>query len=85
MHDHELGTVAERTILTPAERAVLVEQAQGMQVALAEFIKHCKEGTSGDAIKAYVPVAQANDYMTNIISTKIGQTLQQDHDEGREH
>lgn len=85
MHEHELGTVLERTILTPAERAVLVEQASAIDVLMDNFVKQCKEGSSADAIQVFISMTNSFEYITNIINTKIGQTIARDHDEGREH
>lgn len=85
MCDGDMGTVVERTVLTPAERAVLVEQAQAMQVGLRSFIEMCNAGRSPSAIQAYDQVAQANDYITSIINTKVMHTLERDHQEGRDH
>lgn len=83
--EFDIGTLAERVVLTPAERAVLVEQAETTKVNLDTFIAHCKEGTAGDAIKSFISVLRCSEYMNGLVNHKIGLVLQEDHDLGREH
>lgn len=80
-----IGTVADRVVLTPAERAVIVEQAEAARLNLDTVIQHCKDGTAGDVIKSYVAVVQANEYVTSILNTKIVKVIQEDHENGRGH
>ena len=63
--------VMDNITLTPAERALLVEQAESARVALDAFIAQCKEGTSSQVVRSYVPVAQAIDYASGVLTKKI--------------
>lgn len=71
------ATLADRVMLTPAERAMLIEQAERARVELDRFIYRCKHGTSGEALRAYVPATHAMDYASKIIGEKIRLTLLQ--------
>lgn len=79
MFDQE--SAVERIVLTPAERALMVEQAEAIKVALNTFITHCKDGTPAQVVKSYLPVVRANEYTTSIINTKVGHVYAQVHDE----
>jgi hypothetical protein len=73
--------VADRATFTPAERALCVEQAQTAILALEQVITQMKDGTSGDAIRAYTEVHRATEYLMNVINQSIARTMQTIHDE----
>lgn len=69
--------IVDNIVLTPAERALLVEQAETARVALDDFIERCKDGTAGQAVRAYVPVAAAIDYASQVLTKKIDQAVRE--------
>ena len=73
--------VMDNIVLTPAERALLVEQAETARVALEEFIQQCKGGTSGQVVRSYVPVAQAIDYASGVLTKKISTAVREGMDQ----
>lgn len=83
--EFNLGTVSERVVLTPAERAVLVEQAEAAKVALEQFQRQAREGTAGDTIRAFIPAIRAMEYGQNILNHKIAQVIVEDHERGKGH
>lgn len=83
MHDHTLDYVIDRVILTPAERALLVEQAEATKAELEVFITDCKTGTAPDALRRYQHCSAHHDYIANVLNTKISLIMAADHGESR--
>lgn len=74
--------VADKTTMTPAERALCVEQAETARLHLERFVDLCREGSTPDAIRAYLPAHQAMDYTQNILNEALRRTMQVMHGEG---
>lgn len=83
--DFDIGTVAERVVLTPAERAVLVEQAETMKVCLTDHITACKDGTPKKVVTTYAKFLQTGQYASDLLGHKVHAVLAADHEDGRDH
>lgn len=75
-------SVADSVVLTPAERAVMVEQLEALKVQTDVLMKHCKEGTAKDVTLAFSVLIGHTEYIANILNTKIGDAIRRIADEG---
>lgn len=71
-------SIAAQTPFTPAERAVLVEKAEGMKVGLNVFIGYCKTEDSQHVVESLIPVVQDYDDIRNLVAGKLTRTIVQD-------
>lgn len=85
MFGFDLGSVAERVTLTPAERAVLVEQAETLKADLDAHITACKDGTPKEVVSTYTKALQTVQYASELLGHKVQAVLMADHESGREH
>lgn len=80
MMDHHVAAMAERVVLTPAERAVVVEQCETARLHLEAVIKAAEDGASYDVIKGFTKSLRPLEYVQNILNTKIGDVFHEEHE-----
>jgi hypothetical protein len=80
----DIEEVLPRLILTPAERAVLVEQANTINAMIAEFTKACELDTGEAVGRAYLELARHAEYIGNLVTTKLQHTAIQIETERRQ-
>jgi hypothetical protein len=75
--------LAQRVVLSPAERAVLVEQLETLKVNLDAVVGHLKDGTVKDSLDAWSQCFPPWDYARDVISRKVSTALYEIHVEER--
>lgn len=73
--DNHNPRLIERITLTPAERALMVEQAETARVELAGFITACKGGTSLQVVERMAEVMKNCMYIAMILQFKIAEQM----------
>lgn len=68
-------TIAERTVFTPGERAVVVERAEAMGVDIEAFVLAAKQGTSTDLINALIKVQAEHEAIMELVGGKLRRTI----------
>ena len=69
-------TVIEAVRLTPAERAVLVEQAEAAKVHIDQFIEAAKDKDPETAIYLWSTLGAPVDYVSEVLRRKITEAAQ---------
>lgn len=63
--------IVKKVRLTPAERAVLAEQGEGLVVQMQDFVTKCREGTAQQVVFAWMDTSSPIEYVTHMMSHKI--------------
>lgn len=67
--------IIKRIVLTPAERMVLMEQAENAKVAFEALRATIEAGDVKGLVLAWLEVTQPYEYMSNILSAKTNRAL----------
>lgn len=67
--------ILARIVLTPAERRVMVEQAETARTALVEFIAHVEAGNVKGLVMTWADMAQTWEYMSQMLQAKTNRAI----------
>ena len=71
-HEDIIG-LADGVILTPAERAVLIEQAETLKVQCDGLIQSCQDSQGAKVILSFVSMLSTAEYISDVLKTKVKQ------------
>lgn len=72
----DIEAIATRVVLSPGERAVLVEQAQALSVEAGTLEGLARDGEAGDTIRAYIRLARVVKNMDDVCSMAVRRTVE---------
>lgn len=73
----DIESIANRVTMTPAERAVVREQATTLSVEATTLAHHAECGEAGDVLRAFIEMSRTMKDMENLCSMSVRRAVQE--------
>jgi hypothetical protein len=72
----DIESIASRVVLSPGERAVIVEQATALSVAAGTLEGQARDGVAGDVIRTFLGMARVTKNIEDVCSIAVRRTVE---------